>query len=131
MDFLSVILATIAAFALGAGYYGALAKPWMKAARIPRGPDGRPEGADDKKIYAIAFVLQLFVVGMMRHVFVLSGIETLGAGIVGGAGIGLFFISPWLALNNLYGMRPVKLSLIDGGYATLACAVMGLMLTLF
>ncbi|MFW8593788.1 DUF1761 domain-containing protein [Cribrihabitans neustonicus] len=131
MEFLSVLLATVAAFALGAGYYGALAKPWMEAARIPRGPDGRPKGADDKKIYAIAFVLQLVVAGMMRHVFALSGIETLGAGLVGGAGVGLFFISPWLALNNLYGMRPAKLTLIDGGYAALACAVMGLVLTLF
>lgn len=131
MEVLSVILATVAAFALGAGYYGALAKPWMEAARIPRGADGRPANADDKKIYAIAFVLQLLVAGMMRHVFALSGIDTIGAGIVSGAGIGMFFISPWIALNNLYGMRSAKLSLIDGGYATLACAAMGLVLALF
>jgi len=67
----------------------------------------------------------------MRHVFALSGIDSPGAGIVAGIGVGLFFIAPWITLNNLYGMRPLRLSLIDGGYATLACAVMGLILTLF
>ena len=34
-------------------------------------------------------------------------------------------------MNNAFGKRPVKLTLIDGGYATIGCAVMGLVLTLF
>lgn len=130
MELLSVLAAAIAAFALGAVYYGALAKPWVAAAGIATDANGRPEG-QTPATFAAAFVLQLIVVGMMRHVFTLSGIDTLGAGLVGGAGIGLFFISPWIALNNMYGMRPVKLTVIDGGYATLACTVAGLVLTLF
>lgn len=131
MGFLSVIVAAAAAFALGAAYYGALAKPWIEASGVECDNDGKPKDGQNPMIFAMAFVLQLIVVGMMRHVFSLSGIETLGAGLVGGAGIGLFFISPWIALNNMYGMRPVKLTLIDGGYATLACAVAGMVLTLF
>ncbi|AHD02663.1 DUF1761 domain-containing protein [Leisingera methylohalidivorans] len=131
MEFLSVVVAAAAAFALGAGYYSALAKPWTEAAGVECNKDGKPKGGQSPAIFALAFVLQLIVVGMMRHVFTLSGVETLGAGLVGGAGIGLFFISPWIALNNMYGMRPMKLTLIDGGYATLACAVSGLVLSLF
>jgi hypothetical protein len=73
----------------------------------------------------------LIVAGMMHHVFSLSRIETLGAGFLAGLGIGLFFITPWIALNNLYSMRPRMLTIIDGGYAALACAIMGLILTLF
>ena len=65
---------------------------------------------------------------MMRHVFSLSGIDGLGLGLMAGVGIGLFFITPWIALNNLYGMRPVALTVIDGGYATLACTIMGAVL---
>jgi len=34
-------------------------------------------------------------------------------------------------INNAYGDRPFKLTLIDGGYATLGCAVIGAVLTLF
>ena len=82
-------------------------------------------------MFAMSFVLILVVTGMMRHVFELSSITTVGKGLVSGLGIGLFFITPWIALNNMYGMRPLKLTLIDAGYATLACAVIGLVLTLF
>lgn len=131
MEFVSVIIATAVAFGLGAAYYGALADPWMQAAGIRQGPDGKPEAGQSPAIFIIAFFLQILVVGMMRHVFSLSGIASPGAGLIGGFGIGLFFISPWIALNNLYGMRPIKLTIIDSGYATLACACAGLVLTLF
>ncbi|KIC20508.1 DUF1761 domain-containing protein [Leisingera sp. ANG-Vp] len=131
MELVSVIAAAAAAFVLGAVYYGALAKPWVEAAGVECDETGKPKGGQSPAIFAMAFVLQLIVVGMMRHVFTLSGIDSLGAGLVGGAGVGLFFISPWIALNNMYGMRPVKLTLIDGGYATLACAAAGAVLGLF
>lgn len=131
MELLSVLAAAIAAFALGSAWYMSLAEPWMKAANIPRDEDGKPKGGQNPKIFAMTFVLQLVVAGMMRHVFALAGIDGVAKGLVAGLGIGLFFISPWIAINNLYGMRPFRLTLIDGGYATLACAVMGLVLVLF
>ena len=131
MEILNVIVAAAAAFALGAVWYMALADPWMKAAAIKRNADGRPEGGQNPVIFAATFVMQLLVAGMMRHVFNMAGISELSTGLVSGAGIGLFFVTPWIAINNLYGMRPVKLTVIDGGYATLACAVIGVVLVLF
>ncbi|MYA89746.1 MAG: DUF1761 domain-containing protein, partial [Boseongicola sp. SB0662_bin_57] len=38
--------------------------------------------------------------------------------------------SPWIMINNAYGDRPFNLTLIDGGYATFGCAVMGAILGL-
>ena len=131
MELLNIVVATMAGFGLGAVWYNVLAEPWMEAVGIPRGPDGQPEGGMDPKLLVIGFLMQLLVAGMMSHIFRSSGVTTLGAGLVGGAGVGLFLISPWIVLNNSYAMRPFKLSLIDGGYATLACAVIGLVLTLF
>ncbi|MFT7595319.1 MAG: hypothetical protein ACI8R4_002647 [Paracoccaceae bacterium] len=131
MEILNVIVAAIAGFAVGAVWYMVLAEPWMQAAAIKRGADGRPEGGQTPAIFAASFVMQILVAGMMRHVFNMSGITDLTTGLVSGAGIGLFFITPWIAINNLYGMRPVKLTVIDGGYATLACAIMGVVLVLF
>ncbi|WP_417523315.1 DUF1761 domain-containing protein [Marinovum sp.] len=131
MGFLSVLIAAAAGFGLGAVWYMVLAEPWMEAVGIKRGPDGKPEGGQSPVMFAITFVMLLLVAGMMRHTFVLSGVDTLGKGLVSGLGIGLFFISPWIVINNLYGSRPAKLSVIDGGYATVACALMGLVLTLF
>ena len=129
MEILSVLAAAAVAFALGAVWYMVLAEPWMNAAKVPRDENGQPIG-QSPKLFALSFVLTLVVAGMMRHVFTLAGIDELAKGIVAGAGVGLFFISPWIGINNLYAMRPVRLTLIDGGYATLACAAMGLVLTI-
>ena len=127
----NVIVAAVVAFAAGALWYMLLADPWMDAAGIKRDSDGKPEGGQTGSMFAITFVMQLLVAGMMRHVFELGGVDTIGKGLMSGIGIGLFFISPWIAINNIYAMRPGKLTVIDGGYATLACAVMGIVLVLF
>lgn len=129
MGFLSVIVAAIAGFAFGAVWYMALAKPWMAAANIEVDENGKPKD-DTAAPYIMAFVAMILVAGMMRHVFALSDITTVGKGLVSGLGIGLFFISPWIMINNAYGGRPFKLTLIDGGYATFGCAVIGAMLML-
>lgn len=131
MEILNVIAAAFAAFVVGAVWYMVLAEPWMQASAVPRDENGKPKGGMNPAIFGATFGLQLIVAGMMRHVFALAGIDDLAKGIVAGFGIGLFFITPWIAINNLYGMRPVKLTMIDGGYASLGCAAMGLVLVLF
>ena len=129
MGFFSVLVAAVAGFAFGAVWYMTLSKPWMEAANIKADENGRPEN-DGPLPYIMAAFAMLLVAGMMRHTFALSGIDTAGKGLISGLGIGLFFISPWIMINNGYGGRPFKLTLIDGGYATFGCAVMGLVLTL-
>lgn len=131
MEALNVLAAAAASFAFGSVWYMLLAQPWMRAAGIPQDADGKPEGGMNPLVFAMSFVMQVLVAGMMRHVFSLGEIDTLGAGLVGGAGIGLFFIVPWMAINNGYGGRPATLTLIDGGYAVIGTALMGLVLTLF
>lgn len=130
MGILSVIVATIAAFAFGAGYYIVLAKPWMAAAGIEVGPDGKPKN-ESLIPYIVSFIGILLVAGMMRHSFALSGIDTFGKGLQSGFGIGLFFITPWIFINTGYADRPWKLAIIDGGYATAAATIIGAVLTLF
>ena len=130
MGFLAVIVAAIAGFAFGAVWYMTLSKPWMEASGIKVGNDGRPEGGSPLP-FVLSFIAMLLVAGMMRHTFALAEITTLGKGLVSGLGIGLFFISPWIMINNAYGMRPFKLTVIDAGYATFGCAIMGAVLMLF
>ena len=130
MEFVAVLVAAAAGFAFGAVWYMALAKPWMAAANIKLGPDVNPENTSPLP-YIMAAVAMVLVAGMMRHTFALSGIDTIGKGLMSGLGIGLFFISPWIMINNGYGDRPFKLTLIDGGYATFGCAIIGAVLTLF
>ena len=130
MTFISVIVAAVAGWMFGAAWYMTLAKPWMEAAGIKTGPDGKPEN-ESALPYILSGIAMIIVAGMMRHTFASSGIDTVAKGLMSGLGIGLFFISPWIMINNAYGGRPMKLTLIDGGYATFGCAVMGIVLTLF
>jgi len=130
MELLNVIVAAIAGFAFGAVWYMKLSKPWVEAAGIEVDADGKPLNQSPIP-FIMAGLAMLVVAGMMRHIFILSGIDTVVKGLISGLGIGLFFISPWIMINNGYGGRPFKLTLIDGGYATFGCAIMGAVLTLF
>lgn len=130
MGILAVIVAAAAGFAFGAVWYMALAEPWMKAAGLERGPDGRPRGASAMP-FAVAGAAMILVAGMLRHVFAMAGIDTPMAGLVAGLGAGAFLITPWLAMNYAYAQRPVRLWVIDGGYAIGGPAVIGLVLGLF
>ena len=131
MGVLAVIVAAAAGWVFGAVWYMALSKPWMAAAGIPMTADGRPDGNGSPLPFVLSAVAMILVAGMMRHTFALSGIDTLGAGLTGGLGVGLFFIAPWIMINNAYGMKPFRLTLIDGGYATFGCTIIGGVLTLF
>lgn len=127
MGFLAVIIAAAAGFGVGAIWYGVFAKPWMADAGIKVGEDGKPQNTSPTP-YIMAGFAMVVVAGMMRHTFMMAGIDTLTNGAVAGLGIGMFFISPWIMINNGYGGRPFRLTLIDGGYATVGCTVIGLVL---
>ena len=131
MGIANVFAAAVAGFVFGAIWYMALAKPWMQAAGIKMTADGKPDGNGSALPFILSGVAMILVAGMMRHIFALSGIDTIGKGLISGLGIGLFFIAPWTMINYAYAGRPFKLTLIDGGYATFGCAIIGAVLVSF
>lgn len=131
MEFLNVIAAALGAFAFGAVWYISMSKPWIRAAGIPVDAAGRPQGNGSAMPFVVGIVAMVVVAGMMRHIFASSGIVTLGGGVVAGAGIGAFLITPWVAMNYAFAMRPAALAVIDGVNAVAGCAVMGLILNAF
>lgn len=130
MELVNVLAAAAASYVFGAAWYMSLAKPWVEASGIECDENGKPVNQSAMP-FVLSAIAMIVVAGMMRHVFALSGIEGVSKGLVSGLGIGLFFISPWIMINNAYGDRPFKLTLIDGGYATFGCAIIGLVLELF
>lgn len=131
MELLNVIAAGLAAFAFGAVWYMTLSKPWMAAAEIRLGPDGRPVNASDKMPFVIGLIGMLLAAGMMRHIFGMTGIATPGAGLVAGLGVGAFTVMPWVAMNYAFGQRKGMLTVIDGGNVIIGSGIMGLVLGLF
>lgn len=130
MGLLNVILAGVAAWIFGAIWYCIFAKPWMADSGVPLDGNGKPVNQTSPTPYVLSAVAMIIVAGMMRHAFASAGIDTLEKALVGGLGIGLFFISPWIMINNGYSARPFRLTLIDGGYATFGCAIIGAVLVL-
>lgn len=128
MEFLIVVAAGLASYVFGAIWYMALASSWMDAAGIEADENGRPPNAGAMP-YIVAFVCAVIVAGMMRHIFSLSGIETVGSGLIAGLGVGLFLVTPWIATNYVFADRNRRLILIDGGFATGGCTIMGVVLT--
>ena len=81
--------------------------------------------------FVISFISAVLVAGMMRHIFALAGIDDVAKGVMAGAGLGLFIVTPWIATNYAFSSRPKNLTLIDSGYAAIGCTIMGVVLTLF
>lgn len=126
MGLLSVVLAAVGAWIFGAIWYGVIGKQWMAAVGLTE------ETINRKNIlaYVGSFICALLVAGMMRHIFALSAVDTVGKGFMSGLGLGLFIATPWLATNYLFAQRPKTLIFYDGVYATVGCTVIGTMLML-
>lgn len=131
MEYLNVIAAALGAYAFSAVWYTAMSKPWMVAAGIPMTAEGRPMGNGSPMPFVIALIAMVLVAGMMRHVFQISGIVTLGGGLVAGLGVGAFFITPWVTMNYAFGMRKMSLAVLDGVNAIVGCSIMGVILSAF
>ncbi|MDQ2094345.1 DUF1761 domain-containing protein [Rhodalgimonas zhirmunskyi] len=131
MELIGVVAAAAAAWVSGAIWYMLWSKPWAKDAGLALDEHGDPKGHGSAAPFVISAIAMLVVAGMMRHIFGMGEIETPIKGALSGLGIGLFFIAPWILINNTYAMRPLRLTLIDGGYAAIACTLMGVVLCLF
>lgn len=131
MEILNILAAALAAFAFGAVWYMSMSKAWIAAAGIPVDDRGRPQGNGSPMPFVVGFAAMVIVAGMMRHIFAMAGITSLGGGLVAGAGIGAFLITPWVAMNYAFAMRKPALTMIDGVNSVAGCAVMGLVLSLF
>ena len=122
INYLAVLVAAIAAFVAGAVYYGALGKPWMKAARI--------NPADAKMspvLFVTSFVCELIMAwvlaGVIGHLG--DGQATIANGIVSGAFVWLGFIATTLAVNHRYQGFGWDLTIIDGAHWLIVAVLMG------
>ncbi len=131
MEILNVIVAALAAFAFGAVWYMSMSKAWIAAAEVPVDANGRPQGNGSMMPFVVGLLAMVLVAGMMRHVFAMSGLTTVGDGVMGGVGIGAFLITPWVAMNYAFAMRKPSLAVIDGVNSVVGCTIMGAVLNAF
>ncbi|NIP83325.1 MAG: DUF1761 family protein [Gemmatimonadetes bacterium] len=123
INWLAVIVAAVATFALGALWYGpVVGKLWMRASGMTEEKAAGSMGTT----FALAFVLQL--VAAIALAMFIGPDATVGAGLFAGFMTGAFFVSTALGVVYLFERRPALLWAIDGGYQVLAFSLMGMIL---
>jgi hypothetical protein len=122
VNYLSVLLAAIAAFVFGAGYYGVLSTAWMKAGRIDA-VQAKPGPALLGITFGAELVMAWVLAGVIGHLG--TGQVTLANGIVCGFLVWLGFMVTVMAVNHRYQAYGWDLTLIDGGHWLGVALVMG------
>lgn len=124
INVIAVIVAALAAFVLGAIWYGALfGHAWQRASGVT------PEMArttSRPKIFVLTFLLNLIAAVSLAAFIGPAG--TLGFGLFAGFMTGLTFVSTALGVIYLFEMRNLALWLINSGYQVVMFSAMGAIL---
>jgi hypothetical protein len=128
VNWLAIVLATVASMALGAAYYGVLSAQWLAASGRTK------EDIDPKDFmpYVWSVVVQLVMAYFLAVLTPpLAGAMTIGHGLQIAFLMWLGFVATSMILNHRYQGKPWSLTVIDGGYVLAALLVQGLVLGLF
>ena len=132
VNYLAVLGAAVAGWLFGAGWYMALAKPWMRASGWASeaemlGPGGRPSPVPFVIAFAAELVMAYLLAGLIAHL----GEVNVWRSLVSAFFIWLGFVATTMTVNHRFGRNSWMLTLIDGGHWLGVLLVMGLVIGLF
>jgi hypothetical protein len=119
MNYLAVILAAIAGMMAGAAWYGALAKPWMKAVGMTEEPQQSP------KIYIVALISQLLIAYILAGLIGHIGTYTIWGGVLSALFCWAGFTLAPMMTNHRFQGNGWDLTAIDAGYWLVVFALHG------
>ena len=126
VNYLAILIATIAGFAFGAAYYMSLSKPWLAAVGKTK-----EEISAEGKGSPLPFIVSIVALAVMAWVLA-GGIAHLGPGqvtlkngIISALFMWLGFVITTMAVNNGFAGRDARLLLIDGGHWLIVLLLMG------
>ena len=122
INYWAVLAAAVAAFIVGGAYYGALSKPWMRAAGIAE-RDARFGPALFAITFAGLLVMAFVLAGLIGHLG--AGQVTLRNGVISGLFVWAGFMATTMTINHRYQNNGWDLTLIDGLHWLLVAVVMG------
>ena len=132
VDYLGVLVATIAAFAVGALWYGPLfGRQWRTLMNYAEGHGGTPAGGEGMPMKSamtggfLATLVLVYVLAVLMHQFVItSAMQAVSFGFT----IALGFVATTMANSVFYERRPWKLYLINVSHYVVAIIVAALVL---
>lgn len=121
VNYLSIVLAAVAAWIFGAAYYGGLGKFWVEAQGRTMEAFKQEQAAKSGSLagllpFAIAFVAELIIAYVLYGILMHMGQFTIRAGLISGAFCWFGFVLTTIAVNNAFSGRSSKLTAIDSGH---------------
>jgi len=128
-NFLSILVAAIAAWIFGAIYYTSLGKQWMAAqGKTPeqcKAEQAGKSGASAAAPFVIVFVGELIMAWVLYGILVHLDMFTVRAGLITGAFCWLGFVVTTITSNNAFSNRRPLLTVIDSAAWLGAMLIMG------
>jgi len=128
VNWLAVVLATVASFAFGAAWYMGLSRQWMAAL----GKSKDQFNAGDYTPFIWSVVVELVMAYFLAILIpVLTSETTWTSGALIGAHMWLGFVITSLIMNHRYEAMSWRLTLIDGGHLLGVLVIQGVVIGIF
>ena len=128
VNWLAVILATVASWAFGAAWYMVLSKQWLAA--IGKTPDQIDRTDYTPYIWSVLCLLVMaYFMALLTPA--LLGSHSVTNGLIVGAHMWLGFVLTAMVLNHRYEGAPWSRTLIDAGYLLAVLLIDGVVIGLF
>jgi len=128
-NYLSVLIAAIAAWIFGGVYYTSLGKYWMaaqgKTMEQCQAEQASKSGAAKAAPFILVFVGELIMAWAMYGVLFHMSMFTLRAGAISGAALWLGFVLPTIAGNYVFSGKKPMLTVIDSAAWLGAMVIIG------
>lgn len=132
VNYLGVLVAAVAAFAVGALWYGPLfGRQWRMLMNYSEGHAGTPLGGQGISMMSamiggfVATLILVYVFAIMMHAL---GLQTVGEALWYAVFVALGFIATTMANGIFYERRPIQLYLINVSHYVVALVVAALVL---
>ena len=121
VNWLAVVVATLAFFAVGAVWYGALfAVPWQREVGV--GP--APRGSAMVRVMGLTLLCEFLVVSTLGHLFARTS-PAPHVVMMMAIGFALTVMAPAVGINYLHQRKSLTLFLIDAGHFVVGMTVVG------
>ena len=128
-NYLSILLAAVAAWIFGGIYYTSLSKYWLaaqgKTLEQCKAEQAGKSGAAMAAPFILVFVGELIMAGAMYGVLLHMGMFTLRAGAISGAALWLGFVLTTITANNAFAGKKPMLTVIDSAAWLGAMVIIG------
>ena len=130
INYLSIVVAALAGFSVGAIWYMVLGKAWLDALGKTE-DDIKGSGAAQAMPFIIAIVADLVMAMMLAGLMGHLGDVSIRGGLISGFFVWVRFVITTMGVNHAFSGASPKLTAIDGGHWLAVLLVMGAIIGAF